>query len=118
SRRPVGRSSAIRARYRPITTVVPGSCSSGCGNSSQARSPGARRRSARLHAPSWRAVGGSTYARRRGQRAKNSEARERVRQEQANAERNVRPFPDPRLWTTEVKEIGGKPVAEPTFIFP
>ena len=28
------------------------------------------------------------------------------------------PFPDPRLWTAEVTESGGVPVAEPTFIFP
>jgi hypothetical protein len=52
----------------------------------------------------------------KGQR--NRAARERAQREQVDAERIIRPFPDPRLWTTEVKEIGGKPVAEPTFIFP
>jgi hypothetical protein len=38
SPRPAARSSAIPARSRPTTTAAPTSCSTGCGNSSQARS--------------------------------------------------------------------------------
>lgn len=49
-----------------------------------------------------------------GKGKRNREAREQARQAQAKE----RPFPDPRLWTTEVKEMSGKPVSEPTFIFP
>ena len=49
---------------------------------------------------------------------RNREARERVRQEEAEAAKKERLFPDPRLWTTEVKATGGVPVSEPTFIFP
>lgn len=52
-----------------------------------------------------------------GKGKRNREARGLAGEEagQAAAERA---FPDPRLWTTEVSELGGKPVAEPTFIFP
>jgi len=53
-----------------------------------------------------------------GKGKRSREARERARQEEAEAAKNERPFPDPRLWTTEVKAIGGERVSEPTFIFP
>lgn len=51
-----------------------------------------------------------------GKGKRNREARERANQEAE--QRAERPFPDPRLWTTEVRDLGGKPVTEPTFIFP
>jgi hypothetical protein len=53
-----------------------------------------------------------------GKGKRTREARQAAREQAAEARRNERPFPDPRLWTTEVKEIGGKPVSEPTYIFP
>lgn len=53
-----------------------------------------------------------------GKGKRNREERERAREEEAEPASAERPFPDPRLWTTEVREIGGKRVSEPTFVFP
>lgn len=50
---------------------------------------------------------------------RNREARRLAQQEEQTATTPAeRPFPDPRLWTTEIKGIDGRPVAEPTFISP
>jgi hypothetical protein len=53
-----------------------------------------------------------------GKGRRNRKRRRREQQEQARSSRASLPFPDPRLWTTEVEKIGGTPVTEPTFIFP
>jgi len=48
-------------------------------------------------------------------------SREKRREAQAAAEEAVsaeKAFPDPRLLTFPVKELDGKPVSEPTFVFP
>jgi hypothetical protein len=53
-----------------------------------------------------------------GKGTRNRQSRERARQHHVKEARAERAFPDPRLWTTEVHQLDGKPLAEPTFIFP